>query len=76
MNPKDSAALMDYISSKPYVKSIRYVTKEEGKKIYMEEESEDWNKVLDYNPLPNAIYFHIKRQYVQVDSLAAHRHAH
>jgi cell division transport system permease protein len=69
MNPKDSAALMEYISSKPYVKSIRYVTKEEGKKIYMEEESEDWNKVLDYNPLPNAIYFHIKRQYVQVDSL-------
>ena len=69
MNPKDSAALMEYIASKPYVKSIQYVTKEEGKKIYMEEESEDWNKVLDYNPLPNAIYFHIKRQYVQVDSL-------
>jgi cell division transport system permease protein len=70
MNPKDSAALMDYMSSKPYVKSIRYVTKEEGKKIYMDEESEDWNKILDYNPLPNAIYFYIKRQYVQVDSLA------
>lgn len=69
MNPKDSAALMDYISSKPYVKSIKYVTKEEGKKIYMEEESEDWNKVLDYNPLPNSIYFRIKRQYVHVDSL-------
>jgi cell division transport system permease protein len=51
------------------VKSIKYVTKEEGKKIYMEEESEDWNKVLDYNPLPNAIYFRIKRQYVEVDSL-------
>jgi cell division transport system permease protein len=61
---------MDYMSSKPYVKSIRYVTKEEGKKIYMDEESEDWNKILDYNPLPNAIYFYIKRQYVQVDSLA------
>ena len=71
LNPKDSVALMDYITTKPYVKSIQYVSKEEGKKIYMEEENEDWSKVLDENPLPNAIYFKIKRQYVQVDSMKA-----
>ena len=70
MNPKDSAVLMEYISAKPYVKSIEYVTKEEGKKRYMEEENEDWSRVLDANPLPNAIFFNIKKQYVQVDSLA------
>lgn len=70
LNPKDSVALMDYISSKPYVKSIQYVSKEEGKKQYMQEESEDWSKVLNENPLPNAIYFRIKRQYVQLDTLA------
>jgi cell division transport system permease protein len=70
LNPKDSAALMDYISAKPYVKSIEYVTKEAGKKRYMDEENEDWSKVLDANPLPNAIYFRIKRAYVQEDSLA------
>ena len=71
LNPKDSVALMDYITKQPYVKSIQYVSKEEGKKIYMEEENEDWSKVLDENPLPNAIYFKIKRQYVQVDSMKA-----
>lgn len=71
LNPKDSVALMDYISKKPYVKSIQYVSKEEGKKIYMEEENEDWSKVLNENPLPNAIYFKIKRQYVQVDTMKA-----
>ncbi|MEO5947000.1 MAG: permease-like cell division protein FtsX [Chitinophagaceae bacterium] len=71
LNPKDSMALMDYISKQPYVKSIQYVSKEEGKKIYMEEENEDWSKVLDENPLPNAIYFKIKRQYVQVDTMKA-----
>ncbi|MBK6991530.1 MAG: hypothetical protein IPH34_06735 [Chitinophagaceae bacterium] len=71
LNPKDSLALMNYITTKPYVKSIQYVSKEEGKKIYMEEENEDWSKVLDENPLPNAIYFKIKRQYVQVDSMKA-----
>jgi cell division transport system permease protein len=73
MNPKDSAYLMEYISSKPYVKSIQYVSKEEGKKLYMQEESEDWSKVLDENPLPNAIYFRIKKQYVNVDTMNAIR---
>lgn len=71
LNPKDSVALMNYISSKPYVKSIQYVSKEEGKKIYMEEENEDWSKVLTENPLPNAIYFRIKNQYVNLDTLAS-----
>lgn len=71
LNPKDSIFLMEYITNKPYVKSIQYVSKEEGKKLYMQEESEDWSKVLDENPLPNAIYFRIKRQYVQLDTLAA-----
>lgn len=69
LNPKDSVALMNYISTKPYVKSIEYISKEEGKKKYMEEESEDWSKVLDENPLPNAIYFRIKNQYVNLDTL-------
>ncbi len=69
LNPKDSIALMNYVSGKPYVKSIEYVTKETGKKIYMTEENDDWNKVLDANPLPNAIYFKVKRNYVNSDSL-------
>lgn len=69
LNPKDSVALMTYISTKPYVKSIEYVSKEEGKKKYMQEESEDWSKVLDENPLPNAIYFRIKKDYVNLDTL-------
>jgi len=71
LNPKDSIFLMDYISKKPYVKSIQYVSKEEGKKQYMQEEGEDWSKVLDENPLPNAIYFRIKKQYVNLDTLSA-----
>lgn len=71
LNPKDSVALMNYIASKPYVKSLIYISKEEGKKQYMQEENEDWSKVLDQNPLPNAIYVRVKRQYVQLDSLTS-----
>jgi cell division transport system permease protein len=69
LNPKDSVALMNYISSKPYVKAIEYVNKEAGKKRYLDDGGEDWSKVLDENPLPNAIYFRIKKQYVQLDTL-------
>ena len=71
LNPKDSLALMDYISVKPYVKKIEYVTKEKGKEIYMSDGNSDWNKVLDANPLPNAIFFKVKKQYLNTDSLAS-----
>jgi cell division transport system permease protein len=69
MNPKDSAALMQYISAKPYIKSIDFVTKEEARKIYLGDGNEDWNNVLDYNPLPNAIYFKLKKDFLTTDTL-------
>ncbi len=71
LNPKDSVALMNYITAKPYVKSIHYVSKEEAQKIYMQEEGEDWSKVLSENPLPDAIYLRVKKHYVQIDSLSS-----
>ncbi len=70
LNPKDSVALMNYMTTKPYVKSIRYVSKEEAQKIYMQDGGEDWGRVLNENPLPDAIYFRLKRNYVQLDTLA------
>lgn len=69
LNPKDSVALMQYISSKPYIRQIEYVTKEAGRKIYLGDGNDDWGKVLDANPLPNAIYFKVKKEYLNTDSL-------
>lgn len=69
LNPKDSVPLMQYISSKPYVKSIEYVTKEQAKQIYLRDGNEDWNNVLTENPLPNSINFKVKQAYVNRDSL-------
>lgn len=71
LNPKDSLALMNYIATKPYVKSMEYVTKEAGKKKYLDDGGEEWNKVLDENPLPNGIFFRVKSQYVNQDTLTA-----
>lgn len=69
LNPKDSVALMEYISSKSYIRELKYVTKEMGKKIYLGEGNDDWGKVLDANPLPNAIYFKVKKEYLNTDSM-------
>ncbi|MDZ4794991.1 MAG: permease-like cell division protein FtsX [Bacteroidota bacterium] len=69
LNPKDSVALVNYIAAKPYVKIMEYVTKEAGKKKYIDDGGEDWNKVLTENPLPNAIYFRVKSQFVNSDTL-------
>ena len=69
----DSAALMDYISSKPYVRSIDYVTREKAKEIMNSEDNEDWDKILSENPLPNGIFFKVKSQYLNTDSLTAIR---
>ena len=71
LNPKDSAALMGYISAKPYVRSIEFVTKEAAKARYMGDGNENWDKVLDANPLPNSVNFKVKQQYMNSDSLAA-----
>lgn len=69
LNPTDSVALMDYVSNKPYIRSIQYVTKEEAKRRYLGDGNESWDKILSENPLPNSINFKVKKQYMNRDSL-------
>lgn len=69
VSSKDSLALLQDIGSKPYVKSLEYINKEEARKKFLFQENEDPDSILGYNPLPNAIFFHVKKEYVQVDSL-------
>ena len=68
---KDSLALVEYIASKPYINSYEFVTKESAKQKYLEDGNEDWEKVLDFNPLPNSINFKLKKDFVNVDTLEA-----
>ncbi|HWR33872.1 MAG TPA: permease-like cell division protein FtsX [Chitinophagaceae bacterium] len=71
LNPKDSTALMQYITDQPYTKSMEYITREAARKIFLGDGNEDWNKVLDYNPLPNVINFKVKKEYLKSDILTA-----
>jgi len=70
LNPKDSATLVDYIASRPYVKSYTYTTKEMAKKKYIADGNESWDKILTENPLDNSIDFKIKKEYLNTDTLA------
>lgn len=71
LNPKDSAALVAYISAKPYIREYTYITKEVAKKKYLADGNNDWGEVLTENPLPNSIDFKVKNQYLNTDSLSA-----
>lgn len=66
---QDSAALVQYISDKPYVKSYEYITKEQAKEKFIGDGNQDWTGILDQNPLPASIDFKIKGLYAHPDSL-------
>ena len=66
---KDSADLMQYIAAQPYAKSLEFVTKEQAKERYLKDGNDDWTGILDENPLPASINFHINQEYAVADSL-------
>ncbi len=69
MNKDSITQIQQYIASKPYAKNVEYVNKEKAKEIWNKDNNEDWNKILDVNPLPESIDFYAKAAYVNTDSL-------
>jgi cell division transport system permease protein len=69
MNKDSIAQIQQYITSKPYAKNVEYVNKEKAKEIWNKDNNEDWNKILDVNPLPESIDFYARAVYVNTDSL-------
>jgi cell division transport system permease protein len=70
---KDSIAVSGFLASKPYIKSLDFIGKERAKQLFVQEENESFDKILEYNPLPDAYFFHVKKEYANVDSLDAIR---
>jgi cell division transport system permease protein len=54
---KDIESLQNFIAAKPYARDVQYITKEMAREKFIGDNNEDWNKVLDYNPLPASIDF-------------------
>ncbi len=62
--------LQAFIVGQPYAKNVEYVDKEKAKAIWNAENSEDWAKILDVNPLPESVDFFAKAAFVNPDSLS------
>ncbi len=62
-------AVKSSIEAKPYAKNVEYITKDMARKKFIGDGNEEWNKVLDYNPLPASIDFYLEPNYVNKDSL-------
>ena len=71
VSEQDIDSLKSYIAAKPYTKSLEYVDKEAAKKRWPSMGEDDFGEFLDENPLPPAIDFYTKSDYVQKDSLLA-----
>jgi cell division transport system permease protein len=66
---KDVDALTGYIATKPYAKNVEYVDKETAKKRYIASGEKDFKDMIEGNPLPASVSFHIKSEYVVKDTL-------
>lgn len=68
---KDIDSLQRFIAEKPYARDVEYITKEKARQKFMGDNNEDWQKVLDYNPLPESVDFYLDPSYVVKDSIDA-----
>jgi cell division transport system permease protein len=66
---KDIDSLRTFIYSRPYARDVEYITKEMARQRFIGDGNEDWNKVLDFNPLPASVDFYLLPRYVNKDSI-------
>ena len=69
MNKDTIAQIQQFIATKPYAKRVEYIDKEKAKALWNKDGNEDWDKILDYNPLPESIDFYANAAYLDKDSL-------
>ncbi|MEY2595492.1 MAG: hypothetical protein RI965_764 [Bacteroidota bacterium] len=66
---REIEVVKNIIKAKPYARNVEFITKEKARQTFIGDGNQDWNKVLDYNPLPASIDFYLEPSYVNKDSL-------
>ncbi|MBC7587802.1 MAG: hypothetical protein H7178_05515 [Chitinophagaceae bacterium] len=69
LNKDTISSIQKYISQQPYAKEVIYTNKAKAQEIYNKDNNENWDKVLNENPLPESIDFFVKADYVNKDSM-------
>ena len=71
-DPFNENNIKDYkfeLSRKNYIKSVKYVSKDDAAKSFIRETGEDFREILDYNPLPASFVVKLNTDFVSEDSL-------
>ncbi len=71
VSEKSILALQKQLSAEPWVKSSKYVSKEDAAKIFTRENQEDFKDLLDYNPLFASVNLKLNAGYTSKDSINA-----
>lgn len=71
VNEKNILALQKKLEQEPWVKSSKYISKDEAAKIFTKENQEDFKDLLDYNPLFASINLKLNASYTSQDSINA-----
>ena len=66
---KDVKKYEEEISSKEFVKSVKYISKDDAAESFIKETGEDFREILDYNPLPASFLINLNTDIVAKDSL-------
>jgi cell division transport system permease protein len=62
-------SLRRFVEALPYARKVEYITKDMARAKFIGDGNEDWNKVLDFNPLPASVDFYLDPKVVNKDSL-------
>jgi cell division transport system permease protein len=68
---KSILALQKKLMQEPWVKSSKYVSKEDAARIFTQDNQEDFKDLLDYNPLFASINLKLNAGYTSKDSIDA-----
>lgn len=71
-DPFNENNIKDYkteLSRKKFIKSVKYVSKDEAARSFIRETGEDFREILDYNPLPASFVVKLNTDVVSKDSL-------
>lgn len=71
ISEKSILALQKKLNTEPWVKSSKYVSKEDAAKIFARENQEDFKDLLDYNPLFASINLKLNAGFTSKDSINA-----
>jgi len=66
---KDIENFQTQLKKKPFISSVKFVSKEEAANAFVRETGEDFREILDYNPLPASFIINLVPDVISKDSL-------